>query len=430
MRVIDIISKKRDGLTLSFKELKFMVEGYLFGDIDDARMSSFLMAIYLKGLGSDETISLTRAMLGTGKVLDLSSVDGFKVDKHSTGGVGDKLSLILVPLLASAGVKVPKLSGHALGHTGGTINKLMAIPGLKTNLSMDSFRSQLETVGAVFAGQSSEFAPADGKIYALRDRTGTVSSIPLIASSIMSKKLAAGSDGIVLDIKVGSGAFMKDLGSARRLAKMMIEIAKESGLKAIAVLSNMNEPLGRAIGDSNEVVEAIETLRGKGPEDLRELTMVVGSLMLLLSGGVKSVEEAREILKIKLDGGDGLSKFKEIISAQGGDSRVVEDSELLPVGKDREVFRKDQGGYLRFKDVECLGHAYRVLSLDGRGEYIPGAGLYLLKKSGEKVEKKEGLIEIVHNGGDIGAALSYIEKSIELVDRPTKEPLIYDIIHG
>lgn len=429
MRVIDIISKKRDGLSLSFKELKFMVEGYLFGDIDDVRMSSFLMAIYLNGLGSDETISLTKAMLGTGKVLDLSSVDGFKVDKHSTGGVGDKLSLILVPLLASAGVKVPKLSGHALGHTGGTINKLMAIPGFKTDLSMDSFRSQLETVGAVFAGQSSEFAPADGKIYALRDRTGTVSSIPLIASSIMSKKLAVGSDGIVLDIKVGSGAFMKDLGSARRLAKTMIEIAKESGLKAIAVLSNMNEPLGRAIGDSNEVVEAIETLRGKGPADLRELTMVVGSLMLLLSGGVKNVEEAREILKVKLDSGDGLSKFKEIISAQGGDSRVVEEVELLPFGKKREVFRKDQSGYMRFKDVECLGYAYRVLSLDNRGEYKSGAGLYLLKKSGEKVGKKEGLIEIVHNGGDIGAALSYIEKSIEVVDRPMKEPLIHDIIH-
>ncbi len=425
---MDIISKKNDGQTLSFEEINFMVEGYLGEDIDDNEMSAFLRAVYLNDLESDETIALTRSMLETGKVLDLSDIEGFKIDKHSTGGVGDKLSLIVVPLLAATGVKVPKLSGHALGHTGGTIDKLQAIPGFTTVLTIEQFKYQLKAVGAVIAGQSRDFTPADGKIYALRDRTDTVSSIPLIASSIMSKKLAAGSDGIVLDIKVGSGAFMKDLSDAVKLAETMIEIAKATGIGATAILTNMDEPLGKAIGDSNEVAEAIETLKGKGPVDVRELTLVVGSLMLILAGGARSIDEAKGILSKKLDDGGGLRKFREIIIAQGGDDRVVEDNSLLPMGIDKKIFHKGQAGYLRFKDVEYLGHAYRVLSMDEHGEYRPGAGLNLLKKAGDEVGAGEDLIEIVHSGGDIDLAFSYIDKGIEIVDSPMKEPLIYDII--
>jgi len=325
MKMVDIIIKKRDGGILNEDEISFVVDEYVKGNIPDYQMSALLMAIYFRGMNLAETISLTKKMAYSGKVLDLSIIPGIKVDKHSTGGVGDKTTLVFAPLIASLGYPIAKMSGRSLGHTGGTIDKLESIPGFKTNMSDEEFIKQVREIGIAIVGQTEDLVPADKKIYALRDVTGTVDSIPLIASSVMSKKIASGADVIILDVKVGKGAFIKDINSARELAQIMVGIGKGFGKKIVAVLSQMDQPLGYAIGNSLEVVEAIETLKGKGPQDLNELIVVLATCALKLIGDYKNDNEVRLKVLDYLKNGNALDKFKEFIKAQGGDISIVDD---------------------------------------------------------------------------------------------------------
>src|SRR5215470_619882 len=319
MRTVDLIQRKRGGEELSPEEIEFLVNGYTSGDIPDYQMSSFLMAVYFSAMTDREVSRLTECMLHSGETVDLASIPGVKVDKHSTGGVGDKTSFIVAPLAAAAGVVVPMMSGRALGHTGGTLDKLESIPGFRTNLSQDEFRKQLSEVGLCFIGQTDRLAPADGKLYALRDVTGTVPSIPLIASSIMSKKLAEGLDALVLDVKHGTGAFMKTLDDARALARSMVDTGKRMGVPTVALLTDMNQPLGRMAGNANEVNESVDALVGKGPADLMEVTLELGAELLVLTKRESTTAAARKRLEKAISSGAGLEKFREMVAAQGGD---------------------------------------------------------------------------------------------------------------
>ena len=361
MRMVDIIEKKRDGQELTTAEINFFIEGYTKGEIPDYQASALAMAIYFQDMNDRERADLTRAMVESGDTIDLSAIDGVKVDKHSTGGVGDTTTLVLAPLVASLGVPVAKMSGRGLGHTGGTIDKLESIAGFHVELTREQFIDLVNRDKVAVIGQSGNLTPADKKLYALRDVTGTVNSIPLIASSIMSKKIAAGADAIVLDVKTGDGAFMKTQEDAEKLAHAMVRIGNHVGRKTIAIISDMSQPLGFAIGNALEVKEAIETLQGKGPKDLTELVLTLGSQMVILAGKAKTSEEAKEMLLDAIHSGKALAKFKEFLANQGGDASIVDDLTKLPQAKYKIELPAKQSGYISRMVADEIGVASMIL---------------------------------------------------------------------
>lgn len=403
MRFSDLIIKKRNGLKLTENDIKFMIEEYNEGKIPDYQMSAMLMAIYFKGMNNSEIRYLTKAMIDSGKIIDLSSIPGIKVDKHSTGGVGDTTTLALAPMVAAAGVQVAKMSGRGLGHTGGTIDKLESIEGFKTELSLNKFIKIVKKVGVSIISSTSDLVPADKKLYALRDVTGTVDSIPLIVSSIMSKKLAAGADAIVLDITTGSGAFMREYKDALKLGKIMVDIGLEFKKEIIGVVSNMDEPLGFAIGNSLEVKEAIEILKNKGPEDLRRLCLVLGSYMLKLGRVTKTYQEGKNKLEKILKSGVALNKFKEMIIAQGGNSGIIDNPELLPLAKHCTKIKANKSGYIQKIDSRLVGESAMLLGA-GREEKESkidlSVGIVLKKKVGNRININEDLADVHYNDSE------------------------------
>jgi len=431
MRIYDLIKKKRDGGVLTREEIEFIVKGFTSGEIPDYQMAALAMAIYFQGMNMEETVHLTLAMADSGVRLDLSSIPGIKVDKHSTGGVADTTTLVLAPLVASCGVPVAKLSGRGLGHTGGTIDKLESIPGLKVELSLEKFKENVKKYGIAIASQTEDLAPADKKLYALRDVTATVDSIPLIASSVMSKKIAAGADAIVLDVKVGQGAFMKDLPSARKLAQVMVEIGRSADRRTIAYITSMDQPLGLAIGNSLEVVEAIQVLRGGGTQDLVNLCLELGSAMLVLGGKAKDKGEGKEKLKEALASGRALEKFREFILAQGGEGRVVEDLSLLPQARFKESWVAKEEVYIAELPAEKLGQVAMKLGAgrEKKGQKIDLAvGLVLGGKVGGRIEKGEPIVTVYANDkGKLKAALEELKALIKLSPAPVPPlPLILE----
>ncbi len=405
MKVYDLIWKKREGEELTAAEINFLISGYVKGEIPDYQMSAWCMAVFFRGMTFEECTALTLAMVNSGEKIDLSEISGLKVDKHSTGGVGDKTSLVLLPLVAAAGVPVAKMSGRGLGHTGGTIDKLESIPGFRTDLSRDEFIRQVSRIGIALMGQTKTLVPADKKLYALRDLTATVESIPLIASSIVSKKLAAGADAVVLDVKYGDGAFMQDYNNALNLARTMVEIGNRAGRHFKAVLSDMNQPLGLAIGNSLEIAEVIATLKGNGPSDLTKLCLTLGGLMLYLAGLTDTSELGEEIIEKILASGAALEKFKELIEAQGGNSEVIKEPGLLPSAAVVQKVVSQWDGWVEKIDCRTLG----VVGMDlgaGRNRLEdvikPEVGLKLHAKVGDKIEKGQILVEI-HAQNEAGA---------------------------
>jgi len=429
MRFYDLIIKKRDGQELTQEEINFMIKEYCEDRIPDYQMSAMLMAIYFQGMDINEIKYLTLAMVNSGKIIDLSSIPGIKVDKHSTGGVGDTTTLALAPMVAAADVPLAKMSGRGLGHTGGTIDKLESIEGFKTELSLNKFIDIIKKVGASIISPTSDLAPADKKLYALRDVTGTIDSIPLIVSSIMSKKLAAGADAIVLDVTTGSGAFMQEYKDALKLGKIMVDIGLELGKETVAVVSNMDEPLGFAIGNSLEVKEAIEVLKDKGPEDLRNLCLVLGAHMLKLGGAVKSYEEGKNRLKKILQEGAAFNKFKEMIAAQGGNPEIIDNPELLPLAKHCTKIKADISGYIQKIDSRLIGESAMLLGA-GRekkeSEIDLSVGIILKKKVGSKVNINEDLAEVYYNDSEnLKEANNKLFSSFVIGDKkPKKLPLI------
>ena len=431
MRMVDLIEKKRDGHSLSKEEINFIIEGYTNGTILDYQMSSLAMAIYFQGMNDEESTNLSLAMLNSGDVMDLSSIKGIKVDKHSTGGVGDKTSLVLGPLVASLGVKVAKMSGRGLGHTGGTIDKLESIKGFNINQNMDSFKEIVNKTGIAIVGQTGNLCPADKKLYALRDVTGTVPSIPLIASSIMSKKLASGADAICLDVKVGSGAFMKTIEEGRKLANLMVNIGKNCGRKMTAILTDMDEPLGFAIGNSLEVIEAINTLKGHGPQDLTDLCVEIGSYLALDANVCQTREEACLKLRENLQNGKAFNKFMEMVIAQGGDVNYVMDinnfakaSEVIPVCA-------QETGYIAYIDALSIGLAAMLLGAgrETKDDKIDMAvGIVLDKKIGDYVNKGDVVCYIHTNGLRTEEAISKVCDAFKYTKEKTEKKLILDVI--
>ena len=422
MRMYDLILKKKQGGELSTDEIRYMIEGFTEGSIPDYQMSAMTMAICFRGMTPRETVDLTLAMRDSGDVLDLSGIKGVKVDKHSTGGVGDKTSLALKPIFAALGVPVAKMSGRGLGHTGGTIDKLECFDGFTTALSEEQFAGNVNTIGIAIAGQTANLAPADKKLYALRDVTATVDQMSLIASSIMSKKLASGSDAIVLDVKTGNGAFMKKLEDSRALAKEMVSIGTMAGKKTVAVITDMDQPLGRAVGNSLEVREAIDTLRGEGPADFKEVVFALGSQMLMLAGRAADEKEARALMEGVIEDGSALDKFAQFVRAQGGDAAPVYDTSLLPVaGKTLEVTAKESG-YVHRILAEDIGIA--CMTLGGGRETKESAidlsvGIILEKKNGDAVSDGEVLATIYGNDdAKMQAAYEKIAHAYEIAKEP------------
>ena len=422
MRMYDLILKKKQGGELSTDEIRYMIEGFTEGSIPDYQMSAMTMAICFRGMTPRETVDLTLAMRDSGDVLDLSGIKGVKVDKHSTGGVGDKTSLALTPIIAALGVPVAKMSGRGLGHTGGTIDKLECFDGFTTALSEEQFAGNVNTIGIAIAGQTANLAPADKKLYALRDVTATVDQMSLIASSIMSKKLASGSDAIVLDVKTGNGAFMKKLEDSRALAKEMVSIGTMAGKKTVAVITDMDQPLGRAVGNSLEVREAIDTLRGEGPADFKEVVFALGSQMLMLAGRAADEKEARALMEGVIEDGSALDKFAQFVRAQGGDAAPVYDTSLLPVaGKTLEVTAKESG-YVHRILAEDIGIA--CITLGGGRETKESAidlsvGIILEKKNGDAVSDGEVLATIYGNDdAKMQAAYEKIAHAYEIAKEP------------
>ncbi|MGG3841713.1 pyrimidine-nucleoside phosphorylase [Anoxybacillus kestanbolensis] len=432
MRMVDLIEKKRDGHALTKEEIHFIIEGYTRGDIPDYQMSALAMAIFFRGMNEEETAELTMAMVHSGDTIDLSKIEGVKVDKHSTGGVGDTTTLVLGPLVASVGVPVAKMSGRGLGHTGGTIDKLESVPGFHVEISNDEFIKLVNKNKIAVVGQSGNLTPADKKLYALRDVTATVNSIPLIASSIMSKKIAAGADAIVLDVKTGAGAFMKDLNDAKALAKAMVDIGNRVGRKTMAIISDMSQPLGYAIGNALEVKEAIDTLKGEGPEDLQELCLVLGSHMVYLAEKASSLEEARHMLEKAMKDGSALETFKTFLAAQGGDASVVDDPSKLPQAKYVIELEAKEDGYVSEIVADAVGTAAMWLGA-GRATKEStidlAVGLVLRKKVGDAVKKGESLVAIYSNREQIDDVKQKLYENIRISATPVQAPtLIYDKI--
>ncbi len=432
MRAYDIIAKKKNGKKLTREEIEFLLNGYIAGNIPDYQVSAWAMAVLFQGMDKEETAYLTDIMAKSGDTIDLSSIKGVKVDKHSTGGVGDKTTLVLAPLVAACGVPVAKISGKGLGHTGGTIDKLESIPGFKTSLPMEQFIKNVNEINLSIAGQTANLAPADKKLYALRDVTATVDSIPLIASSIMSKKIASGADGIVLDVKVGSGAFMKDYDQALELARTMVEIGKEVGRDTVALVSNMDQPLGLAVGNSLEVIEAIETLRGNGPKDLTELSLNLAAQMIIIAGVVSNKEEAINLLKEKISSGAALDKLRELIVYQSGNSKVVDDIDLLPLADKTISVNSQNDGYIAEIEAEAIGVGAMLLGAGRKNKSDKidySVGIKLNKKVGEAIKKGDKLATIYYSQQEklveikekIRDAYKINAKSVE------EKPLIYMI---
>ncbi|MGH2453233.1 MAG: pyrimidine-nucleoside phosphorylase [bacterium] len=435
LRPYDLIVRKRDGGELSAEEIEALLGAYLREDIAEYQMSAFLMAVFFRGMSARETAALTMAMVRSGETLDLEALGGAAVDKHSTGGVGDKTSLVLIPLVAAAGVRVAKLSGRGLGHTGGTLDKLESIPGFRTDLSRERIVEQVRRIGCALAGQTADLVPADKRLYALRDVTATVESIPLIAASVMSKKIAAGARGIVLDVKTGSGAFMKTVEEARDLAEAMVAIGRQVGRRTVALISDMDQPLGRAVGNAVEVAEAIVTLQGTGPEDLTELSVALGARMLLLAGAEGSLEAAVARLRRALRDGLALERFRKMVEAQGGDPRVVDDPGLLPRAPHALPVAADGGGTVASIDAGAVGLAAMTLGA-GRAHtddrIDPAVGILLERKVGDRVVPGQPLATVLANDGDLGAeAVQRISEAYMISGaaegRPAR-PLIHAVV--
>ena len=433
MRSLDIIAQKRDGKELEAAAIEFLINGYVAGDVPDYQMSAFLMATYIRGMTKAETAALTMAMAKSGDELDLSSLPGCKVDKHSTGGVGDKTTLVVGPLVAAAGVPVAKMSGRGLGHTGGTIDKLESIPGFRVELAQTEFFSNVQRIGLAVCGQTGNLAPADKKIYALRDVTATVASIPLIASSIMSKKIAAGADAIVLDVKCGCGAFMPDLKSAETLAQAMVDIGTSVGRETVAVVTNMDQPLGAAVGNALEVKEAIMTLQNRGPDDLTKLSLALGAHMLMLAGRTASVEEGERILQELLVTGAAWDKFREFVAAQGGDVKAADNPKLLSQAQFRLPVPAPKDGYVAQLRADKVGRASMGLGAgrEKKEDVIDLAvGITVKCKVGDQVHQGDVLAEVHANDIDRGRqAVAEVLEAYTVVSEPTVSPaLIYRVI--
>lgn len=431
IRVVDVIEKKRNGKALTKEEIDFIIEGYTKGEIPDYQMSALLMTILYEDMKDEEITNLTLAMAYSGDVIDLSAINGVKVDKHSTGGVGDTTTIVLAPLVASVGVPVAKMSGRGLGHTGGTIDKLESIPGFKVELENDEFIDLVNRTSVAVTGQSGNLAPADKKLYALRDVTATVESIPLIASSIMSKKIAAGADAIVLDVTTGDGAFMKDQAEAERLAKTMVKIGHLAGRETMAVISDMSQPLGNAIGNSLEIVEAIDTLKGKGPKDLVEMVYALGSQMVVLAGKAESIEEARKMLIDALESGKALEKFREMIRNQGGDDSIVDHPEKILTAKYQFDLPALESGVVQQIRADEVGIAAMMLGAGRKtkeDDIDYAVGLQLHKKVGDDVQKGESLLTIYSNQENVEEIQKILYDNIEVGEEGVEPALIRKII--
>ena len=431
MRMIDIIEKKRDGKSLTKEEIEFFVNGYTHEEVPDYQASSLAMAIFFQDMNDEERAALTMSMVNSGEKIDLSDINGIKVDKHSTGGVGDTTTLVLAPLVAAVGVPVAKMSGRGLGHTGGTIDKLESVKGFNVEISEKDFIKLVNDNQVAVIGQSGNLTPADKKLYALRDVTGTVNSIPLIASSIMSKKIAAGADAIVLDVKTGSGAFMKTLDDAEALAHAMVRIGNNVGRNTMAIISDMSQPLGNAIGNALELKEAIATLKGNGPKDLTELVLTLGSQMVVLAEQATSLDEARQMLIDAIKTGKALNKFKTFLSNQGGDDSIVHSPEKLPSAKYQVEFKAKKDGYITEIIANEIGVASMML---GAGRQTKedvidlGVGIVLNKKVGEHVEKGENILTIHTNTKEIDDILYKLDNSITIESKGEAPTLIHKII--
>jgi pyrimidine-nucleoside phosphorylase/thymidine phosphorylase len=433
MRAVDIIVRKRDGLELTREEIAFLVSGYTRGEIPDYQASALAMAVFFRGMSVAETLALTETMMRTGQTLDLSELPGAKVDKHSTGGVGDKTSLILGPLAAACGVCVPMISGRGLAHTGGTLDKLESIPGFRVDLGLSEFRSVLRKAGIGLIGQTPEIAPADRRLYALRDVTGTVESRPLIAASIMSKKMAEGIDALVLDVKTGDGAFMRTFEDARALAEIMVQIGRGMGRRVTALITDMEQPLGRSVGNALEVVECVETLKGRGPKDLESLSVELAAWMLRLGGVSPSLESARIKVRDALGSGAGLRKLQQVVELQGGDPRVCDDTALLPRAKRIVPLKAERDGRVAHIACRAVGHAAMLLGA-GRetveSRVDPAVGLVLHKKVGDLVIEGEPLLSLhVDDERPVEEALAELRGAVRIAaEAPPSTALIRDVL--
>ena len=432
MRTVDIIEKKKNNIPLSNEEIHFIIDGYVKNIIPDYQVSALLMAICFNGLNEEEQVAFTKEMLESGEQVDLSSINGICVDKHSTGGVGDKTTLVVGPLFASCGLKLAKMSGRGLGHTGGTLDKLESIPGFSINISSDDFFKQVEDISIAVIGQTANITPADKKLYALRDVTGTVNSIGLIASSIMSKKLASGAQSIILDVKVGEGAFMKNIEQARELAISMVKIGKSYGRNMIIVLSNMSEPLGNMVGNSIEIIEAIETLKGRGPESFRNFCFDLVSEMLLETKVCSSYEEAKELINEKISSGEALTKLKEMIVYQHGDPNVINDYAILPSAQNKVAVMSLEDGYVKSLNALEIGLGAMLLGAgrENKDDLIDlGVGVEVVKKVGDKVNKNEPLAYLYSNGKNESKAYEKVLNSYIITkEKVEKNPIILEVI--
>lgn len=431
MRMVDIIENKKMGRQLSDEEIQFFVDSVVDGSIPDYQISALLMAIYFQDMNDEERVSLTMKMMESGDRVDLSNVPGIKVDKHSTGGVGDKVSLPLAALVAATGIPVPMISGRGLGHTGGTLDKLEAIPGYQVEISEADFVKQVTEEGLAIIGATGNIAPADKKIYSLRDVTATVNAIPLIASSIMSKKIASGTDALVIDVKTGAGAFMKTLEDSTALAEALVKIGNGVGMKTMALISDMNQPLGNKIGNSLEIEESIDLLKGKGPKDLVELVLTLGSQMVVLGKKADNIEAARELLEAKIADGSALERFRAMIQAQGGNADVIDDYSLMPQAKYKTELASPKAGMISKMTADEIGIASMMLGggrqkADDVLDYAVGIELH--KKVGDRVEAGESLMTIYANREDISDVTELILANIDFADQVDANPMIYKII--